>query len=159
MNERILCVDSSALILLAEIDSLPLLGPVAIVPAAVHREVLAGRYVHPSLSGIGSLNGFRMVEDVLLPSRIAEWGLGDGESQVLAHAALLSGSEAVIDDRQARQCARALGIAFTGTVGVLIRAKKNGSIPAARPLLEDLLKRGMHLSRELADAALGEVGE
>jgi predicted nucleic acid-binding protein len=160
VNERVFVVDSSALIFLSKIESLPLLSRLAtkvVVPASVHREVLAGK--HHQLVGIGSLAWLRLEPDILLPAEIASWGLGDGESQVLAHAVSVAWSEAVVDDLQARQCARTLGIAFTGTAGVILRAKLNGSIPAARPLLEELLRVGMYLSGNLVETMLAEVGE
>jgi len=40
-----------------------------------------------------------------------------------------------------------------------LRAKKSKLIPIARPLLEELLRKGLYLSRELLEQALGEVGE
>jgi len=76
----------------------------------------------------------------------------------LAHA-LVSDNEAVLDDFEARQCARALGVPVTGTLGVILRAKKSGLIPAARPLLEELLRRGLYLSKDLVEQSLREVGE
>jgi len=67
--------------------------------------------------------------------------------------------EAVLDDLQARRCARGLGILATGTLGVILRAKQAGLISTARPLVEDLLRKGLYLSRAVVESALGEVGE
>lgn len=160
MNERALVVDSSALILLSKVESLILLDRLAtevIVPAAVQKEVLVGGRFKPVR--LESLARLRLVPDLPLPVEIAGWDLGIGESQVLAYAASVAGSEAVLDDLQARQCARALGYLFTGTAGVVLRSKVNGTIPAARPLLEELLRVGLYLPWERADAMLAEVGE
>ena len=71
----------------------------------------------------------------------------------------MSGSEAVLDDLQARRCARSLGIPTTGTLGVILRAKQHGLIPEARPLLETLIQNQMYISRELVETALADVGE
>jgi predicted nucleic acid-binding protein len=160
VTERFLVVDSSALILLSKIESLVLLDQLAaevIVPAAVQKEVLMGGRFKPVR--LESLERLRLVPDLPLPPEIAGWDLGVGESQVLAYAAAVAGSEAVLDDLQAHQCAKALGYLFTGTAGVILRSKTNGSILAARPLLEELLRVGLYLPRELADAMLAEVGE
>jgi predicted nucleic acid-binding protein len=97
-------------------------------------------------------------EDLPLPAEIAGWDLGAGESQVLVHT-VISGDEAVLDDLQGRRCARALGVPATGTLGVILRARKLGMIPAARPLIEELLHGGLYLSRELVQQALRDVGE
>lgn len=44
-------------------------------------------------------------------------------------------------------------------LGVILRSKKLGLIPFARPRIEELLRRGMYLGRDLVEAALREVGE
>lgn len=36
---------------------------------------------------------------------------------------------------------------------------KELSAPGARPLVENLRRKGLYLSQELVDAALGEIGE
>jgi predicted nucleic acid-binding protein len=150
-------VNASPLILLAKIDSLFLLEQLAaevVVPLAVRGEVIAGLTSYP----IEFPSWLILRDDLPLPAEIAGWDLGAGESQVLAHA-LTSGYEAVLDDLQGRRCARALGVLTTGSLGVILRAKRQGIIPAARPLVENLLLKGMYLSRELAEMALREVGE
>jgi hypothetical protein len=42
---------------------------------------------------------------------------------------------------------------------VWLRARRQGNIPATRPVVEDLLRGGMFLSRALVDRALALVGE
>jgi predicted nucleic acid-binding protein len=49
-------------------------------------------------------------------AEVAGWDLGSGETQVLALALSRGGPEVVLDDRQARRCARSLGLATTGTL-------------------------------------------
>ena len=72
----------------------------------------------------------------------------------------LSGSLLLVDDAQGRRAASALGIAYTGTLGVLLRAKGEGKIPALKPLLELLAKRTTFwLSPPVQTAALKQAGE
>ncbi len=59
-----------------------------------------------------------------VPDSILEWGLGVGESSVLAFALGHSGTEAIIDDLAARKCAAALGIPVRGTLGIVPSAKR-----------------------------------
>ena len=47
---------------------------------------------------------------VVIPEIIAAWGLGIGESSVLAYALAHPGREAIIDDLQGRKCASNLNI-------------------------------------------------
>ena len=58
--------------------------------------------------------------------------LGSGETEVLSLAMESPGCLVVIDDRLARQYARQLRIRLTGTLGVLLEAKRRKLIPAIR---------------------------
>lgn len=154
-------VNASPVIFLTQIRSLSLLQELATtvaIPAAVREEVLAGAGRHDSLTPVELPGWMVVVPDLPVPVEVAGWDLGAGESQVLAHVARTEW-EAVLDDQQARRCARALGISMTGTLGVLLRAKRAGLIPAARPLLEALLRKGLYLADDLVLTALAEVGE
>lgn len=162
MGERRFVVNASPLIFLSHIDALPLLGHLATevrVPVSVRGEVLAKPGSEAMLVRLDRANFLRVEPDLPLPLDVAGWDLGAGESQVLAHALTLSGCEAVLDDLQARSCARSLGIPVVGTLGILLRAKKAGLIAAARPLVEELLDRQLYLSRNLVEKGLAEVGE
>lgn len=71
--------------------------------------------------------------------------LGPGEREVLA-AARETGV-AVLDDRRARTWAKALGIEFTGTVGLLLRLKGRAGVADA---FGRMLARGMWLEGAVA---------
>jgi len=94
-----------------------------------------------------------------VPDIILNWGLGPGESAVLTLAHENPGMEAIIDDLSARKCAAFLQIPVRGTLGIVLVAKKRGLIPQARPLIEDLIRSGLYLSRTIIDEALKRVGE
>ena len=64
-----------------------------------------------------------------------------------------------LDDAEARRCARSLDLPVTGTLGILLRAKKAGVIPAARPLVESLVEVGAYLAPRLTEDALRQIGE
>ncbi len=99
------------------------------------------------------------VPDASVPDTIREWGLGAGESSVLAYAFQEAGTEAVIDDLAARKCAACYAIPVRGTLGIVLAAKNRGYIPSARDIMNDLIRGGMFLSRDLLNAALRKVGE
>ena len=61
--------------------------------------------------------------------------LDAGESSAIALALEKPGSLIILDDYKARQAADRLGVRLTGTLGILIRAKKSGVIPALQPIL------------------------
>jgi predicted nucleic acid-binding protein len=100
-----------------------------------------------------------VVSPPLVPEQILGWGLGPGESSVLALAYANQGMEAIIDDLAGRRCASLLGIPVRGTLGIVLAAKKRGVIPQARPIIETLIRSGMYLSRTVIEEALRRVNE
>jgi predicted nucleic acid-binding protein len=93
------------------------------------------------------------------PPRVLVWGLGAGESSVLTIALTDPDCEAILDDRDARRCAWALGIGVRGTLGLVILAKQIGSLHSARPVVEQLRQVGLFLTDDVANGALALVGE
>jgi predicted nucleic acid-binding protein len=155
-------VDASPIILLSRVGRLPLLRAVARVvsiPYPVVEEVNAKGAADPAAQGLAAASWARRVDAVEVPTSIAAWNLGTGESAVLAFARSMPGAHVVLDDREARRCAATLGLSAFGTIGVVLRGKKLGAIPAARPVLEELVSVGMYVRRGVLDAAAALVGE
>jgi predicted nucleic acid-binding protein len=155
-------VNTSPIIFLAAADVLFLLPQVVgeiLVPEAVLEEILSRKELPPSLQRLPSTAWAHIEASVEVPEEVAGWDLGLGETQVLALAVSRGGAEVVLDDLQARRCARSLGLPTTGTLGVILRAKRHGFIPAARPIIGTLLERGLYLAHDLVEASLAEVGE
>jgi predicted nucleic acid-binding protein len=75
-----------------------------------------------------------------------------GEAEAIA-LALERKTTLVLDDRKARQVAKRLGIRIIGTVGILVRAKRQGILPAIRPHLEALKNAGFRLTPDLEEEA------
>ena len=73
--------------------------------------------------------------------------------------AFLHRSLAILDDMAARRCAAAHRVPVRGTLGLVLVAKREGLIPAARPVLDGLRQAGMYLSDALLNRALTLVGE
>jgi uncharacterized protein len=74
--------------------------------------------------------------------------------------ALDRGATAVIDDREARAAARVLGVRLIGTLGVVIRARREDRIPAAALVIANLRRVGLRLDDALVRQALRQfVGE
>jgi len=86
--------------------------------------------------------------------------LGAGEAEVIALGLDAPGSLLILDDGLGRRFAHLLDLTFTGTLGVLVRAKKAGHLSAVKPVLEALRDRTtMHLKRDLVGKVLREAGE
>jgi predicted nucleic acid-binding protein len=93
------------------------------------------------------------------PPEILVWDLGDGESSVLSAALNDPECEAILDDRDARRCAQSLNIGVRGTIGLIILARQLGSVPAARPVLEQVRRVGLFVTDDLIRQALALVAE
>jgi predicted nucleic acid-binding protein len=111
------------------------------------------------LAEIASLSGIRIETEITIPSELADWGLGRGESQVLALAEAAPSSRAVLDDLEARRCAQSIGLPLIGTLGIVLRAKRKGLVDAARPIIEHLRRVGLYASDQLIERALSHLGE
>ncbi|MBM4396157.1 MAG: DUF3368 domain-containing protein [Deltaproteobacteria bacterium] len=85
--------------------------------------------------------------------------LGQGESEVIALALERTDSVAVLDDLRARRLARDLGVRFTGTAGVLLKARSAGFLPSVAEALEAMQSSGFRLSDELRSELLRMAGE
>jgi len=130
-----------------------------VVPQTVIEEIHGHGPDDPTVKAIDGLDWLRIEPAAQVASVIALWDLGAGESAVLSLALAEASSWAVIDDSEARRCARSLGIPFIGTLGLVLLAKQIGRIPAARPVVERLRRSGMYLSDLVIDEALARVGE
>jgi len=51
------------------------------------------------------------------------------------------------------------GFCSSGPLGSSCGPKRQGMIPLARPIIQDLIAQGMYLSKTVADKALALVGE
>ena len=140
-------------------DFLPRFFSRVLVPTAVAREILARGQSDITAQALRTMRWLEPVAVEGVSMAIDIWGLGAGESAVIALAQATPGSAAVIDDLSGRKCAATLGIPVRGTLGLILLAKQKGIVSAARPVIEDLLRGGMYLSRQVIDAALKRVGE
>ena len=68
-------------------------------------------------------------------------------------------SLAVLDDAGARKTARALGMRFTGTLGVIVKAKEKGLVAAVAPVVSRLRQQGFRVSEAVLDEVLRLAGE
>ena len=148
-------VNAGPLISLARIgqlDLLPKLFGEIIIPAAVYREVTQDQSL-PGAAAIQKAEWIRSAEvsDRAAVERFSFW-LDADESEVLVLAQEL-GITAAIDERRGRNIAAALGLPQTGTVGILLTAKKAGLIPFVVPLLDQLSASGVRISSRLHEEA------
>jgi uncharacterized protein len=123
------------------LDLLPELYGAIVIPEGVAAELDAGLRAGISLPDAKLLPwlSVKYIHERNLLPMIS--GLGIGEKEVLALAVVTTQSLAVLDDFLARRYASFIGIRFTGTLGILLKAKEKGLLDTVTPvldLLEDL---------------------
>ncbi|MDP1633136.1 MAG: DUF3368 domain-containing protein, partial [Gallionellaceae bacterium] len=86
-------------------------------------------------------------------------GLDVGERSAIAAAVQMPGCLLIIDDRAGRAEAKSHHVAIIGTAAVIGLAKLQGLIPAARPVLEQLLPTGYFIHPRIIETVLRDVEE
>ncbi|GAB3809350.1 hypothetical protein GCM10028819_50720 [Spirosoma humi] len=91
--------------------------------------------------------------------QLLELQIDKGESSAIALALEIPNSLIILDDYKARKIAQQLSLTFTGTIGVIIKAKLNGAIPSIKPILKKIKSTNFRLSAELERQALEAANE
>lgn len=86
--------------------------------------------------------------------QILEIQIDKGESSAIALALETPDCTIILDDFKARRIAEQLRLSYTGTIGVIIKAKLNGIIPSIKPILEKMKQSDFRLSEETELLAL-----
>ncbi|MGK7918608.1 MAG: DUF3368 domain-containing protein [Trichodesmium sp.] len=97
------------------------------IPPEVQKEfgIYFSWLIVKSTQNIGMVNSLKLVVD-------------DGEAEAITLAYEL-GYRLIVDDKQARNTAKRLGIKIIGTVGILVKAKQLGLLDQLLPILEAFL--------------------
>ena len=140
--------DTSVLQYLHQLGKLDLLHQLigrVIVPPAVVDELAVGRERGLNLPDPERINWIEVRSPSSAPALPLVTDLGAGETEALALALEQPGTPVLLDDGLARRTARRLGVPLTGTLGLLLDAKKAGHVPAVAPLLDQLQALGFRL--------------
>lgn len=138
---------------------LPALAEKVIVPPAVVHELDVGRVLGLNLPDLTALDWVEIRPPISSPALPLVTDLGPGETEVLMLALELPGAVAILDDALARRVAETLGIQLTGTLGLLLDAKKAGLLPAVKPILDQLQALRFRLAPHTRLAVLKLAGE
>jgi len=139
--------DTSVLILLQNIEELDLLlkvyGNINVTPE------VAKEFLHPLPAWIS----IQKAQDVKY-QEFLEIQLDPGEASAIALAKEHNDALLLLDDLKARKVAKKLNIRFTGTLGILYKAKETGIIPAIRPLTDKLVRNNFRISEKVLNKFL-----
>jgi hypothetical protein len=155
--------NSPPLIHLAKIDELQLLHNFyeqVLIPQAVYDECVTEGKAYKDAGPIAQADWLAVkgVEDrnlvILLNAE-----LDRGESEAIALALQEQSDLLLLDDAEGREKARLYGLKYTGTVGILLRAKLTNKLPSLRNALDRLQDTGFWLDNRLYQKLLQEAGE
>ena len=160
---RKVVVNTTPLIALSHVDQLDILKKLygeIIIPEAVYRELsvkaesICKKAVDRSLDWIRVENINNQMAKAMYKTQ-----LHDGEVEVMILSKEIAADVVIIDDANAKKHAKYLGLPVTGTLGVLIKAKREGYINELKPIFSQMVENGIYISQSLMESCLKQVGE
>lgn len=159
---RKVIVNSTPLIVLCGIGQLSILRELyqeIWIPDAVYREVTAKEDLAcVQIKEAGTWIHVKKIRDHA-EKKMYKAKLHDGEVEVMILAQELKADLLLLDDNAAKKTARYLGLTVAGTLGVLLRAKRQGVVKEIRPLLSKMRKNGFYVSADVESMVLEQAGE
>ena len=160
---RKVVVNTTPLIALSHVSQLDVLKRLygeIIIPEAVYRELsiktesICKKAVDNSLEWIRikSINNE-------MAKAMYKTQLHDGEVEVMILSKEIAADVVIIDDANAKKHAKYLGLPVTGTLGVLIKAKREGYVNELKPIFSQMVENGIYISQSLMELCLKQVGE
>ncbi len=131
-----------------------------IIPQEVYNEVTTGN--HPAASVVPSakwIEVFTIQDPTQLLQLQIKFKLDLGEAATIILAEELKSNRVLIDEKLGRKVARSRNLPVTGTIGLLLIAKKKGIITEVKPILEQFLSQGKRISPILYQEVLDMAGE
>jgi predicted nucleic acid-binding protein len=136
------------LVLIEEADLLPKLFGRVVIPQAVFNELHATGASEIVRDWAQNLPVWVEVRQTHLTSNASLDILDAGEKEAILLAQELAADLLLVDDRQARQAAVSLGVAITGTIGILDKAAQTGLIDL-RTVIGKLRKTNFFIAENL----------
>jgi predicted nucleic acid-binding protein len=154
--------DASPLIILGKAELLTTISPLAscwFIPEGVVQEVSQKSAIEPLLLQLSENAKIERQSMESIQALIANWNLGDGESEAITLAMENSGYGVILDDLQARKCATVLNLPLIGSLGLIVKAKKEGLLEVAKPAFKKLIASGLYVAPQLIEKVLTYTGE
>ena len=160
-GEFLVISNSSVIIALARICRLDLLEKLfgkILVPETVWKEItVEGRLGSEKIVKANFIRVER-ARNMRLVALLEEF-VDTGEAEAIVLALERNADLLLVDDRDARNLAKKLGLQVMGTLGVIALAKYNGLISKAKPIIDKLVESGFWISRRLLEEFLRELNE
>ena len=158
---RKVIVNSTPLIILSRINHLSILKELyeeIIIPQAVFKEV-TNKEDFICRQILKNLHWIKMFDCKSNDRKMYQAKLHAGEVEVMILAQELNADLIILDDNAAKKTAKYLGLNVTGTLGVLLKAKRENLIESVQPLIKMMLNNGFYLSDEVIRMTLSVAEE
>lgn len=142
------------------IEWLPTLYNRIFIPYEVFQEIEAGGPGNPEILALSSIKNLVLIgnEKADLPHALLR-ELDTGEASVI-HSAILNQIDTVaIDEKAVRRLARINGLKVTGSLGILLKAKRHGLIPSLGDSITRMRNHGIWIASDLITASLRQANE
>ena len=134
--------DTSCLILLKKIAALELLS-------SLYKEILITEIVQKEFQEKLSIPHSKIkIKNSDFYSLLCQQ-IDPGEASVITLASQSPGCLMILDDLKGRKVAAALNLNFTGTLGLLVKAKRSGLIAEIKPFVSRLIESGIRVSPQV----------
>ena len=160
---RKVIVNTTPLVALCHVGQLDILKKVygeIMIPQAVYRELSEKKESKCKKQVDASLDWIHVekIENQMAKSMF-KTQLHDGEVEVMILAKEKNADIVIIDDANAKKHAKYLKLPVTGTLGVLIKAKRQGYISELKPIIQGMIDKYIYISEKLMRLCLEQVNE
>jgi predicted nucleic acid-binding protein len=130
-----------------------------LIPFEVCQEILSGGTAGFAVNEFQAATWLQKQTHPLVISPFLLNSLDIGEASVIQLALDKSIQTVCIDEAVGRRIARLNGLSLTGSIGILLRAKREGYLLSIKTAIQKMLERNIRLSQTVIDFALKEAGE
>lgn len=145
-------LDTSCLIILGKIGELELLK-------GIGKEVYVTPIVHEEYGKILPNWILTALPKDKRYQQILEMDLDRGEASAIALSMDMLNSVLILDELKGRKIADRLSLKYSGTFGVILRAKQIGLIKSVKPVLNKVRSTNFRFSEKLFETIIYEAGE
>lgn len=149
MHKEIVITDTSCLIILEKIEHLTIL-----------KQLFNKIYITPEIASEYSqeLPAWIITEksDTKLYQSLSEI-VDSGEASAMALAMKKENVLLILDDSKARKLAKQLELNYTGTLGIIVKAAKQGILENVETILKMIQETNFHITDQLIQSILEEI--
>lgn len=155
--------NSSPLIFLAKLQKLDLLHNLfenLTIPQAVYEETVVEGKQHPESRYIKKADWILNynIKNQRLATFLRQL-VDEGEAEAITLSLENDADLLLVDDKDVRKIAKHFGLEITGTIGVLLLAKKKKILTTLQPLISELREEGFRISGNVVKKILQEASK